>query len=145
MRPRYLSIFLAWKLDVIQRNLNAIEFVCVREVTRKRSVHKRRRVIELDSWGFLKNLAVDMTPTQPSHPSISARSHCAVRAHQYTVPLASPLSQGTFWVLLCSLSLLPHVCGEGMQKWVAACFLRLPVYFRNLNERRVGGRPRTIR
>lgn len=95
--------------------------------------------------GVLEDLAVDMTPTWPSHPSISAHSHCAVRAHQYTVPSASSLSQGTFWVLLFSLSLRPRVCGEGMQKWVAAGFLRLPVYFRNLNERRAYGRPRTVR
>lgn len=51
MRPRYLSTFLAWKLDVIQKNLKVIEFVCVREVTRKLPVHKRRRVVELDSSG----------------------------------------------------------------------------------------------
>lgn len=39
--PSYLSIFLALKLDVIPKNLNAIAFVCVHEVTRKFSVHRR--------------------------------------------------------------------------------------------------------
>lgn len=93
-----------FKLDAIQKNLNAIAFV-VLELTRKFSVSRRREVQNRVPLGALKELAIDPLPF---HPFLLASTATLTPVgwegpRPLLAPSAPLLTQGPFWVLLCPL------------------------------------------